>query len=165
MNLGFDPIIGSEIIELLGLADYEVNNPKKYQQLKDVVDYYATDDNRRFSILKLLAGKQGEKLDIVWTYVELQREKQAKVQSLNPQDFEKDVAEEITKGYVTKDNIKKVKDDIQKRKEELKKKQLEEERYERKVDSAMDKAFKDLEVTNDTLTDIELINNELDFYG
>lgn len=165
MNLSFDPLIGTEIIDLLGMSDYEVENPKKYQQLRDVVSHFQADDNRRYSILKILNGKHGDKLDVLWTYVQLQNEKTRKLQTLNTEDFEPDVAAELTKGYITKDKIKTVKDDIAARKKELQRKQAEESRFDKQVESTVGKALKDLEVTDDTLTEIELINNDLEYYG
>lgn len=149
-------------MDLVGSAYYDVNNPKKLNQIRDIVNFFQDLPNHRYQILKVLSNKSGDKLDMLWTYVALQREKQAKTQQLNPEHFETDVAAEIAKGYLTQDKMNQVKQDLGRLKAERKAS----ERAEAKELSERQKAISKLDISSieETLDDLSFINKELQAY-
>jgi len=58
-------------------------------------------------------------MDLLWTYVELAKEKKAHLAKLDPVDFESDVAQEIVSGHITTEKVDRVKADIAERKAAL----------------------------------------------
>jgi len=167
-SLNLDPLIATQVIGLLGMKEYEISNPHKYQQLRSIVTYFQTKDNPRFEILKVLSKNPGmDNLTAVWTYVELQTEKQNKLQKLQPDDFQPDIEEQLRKGFMTRDSIKKVQSDLAKRKRELAKQKQRETQEQNKIDKVVGKVFDETKLAEiqDTIYDIENINKQLDFYG
>lgn len=157
-----DPLIASEVMELLGSAHYDLNNPKKLNQIRDIVTYFKNVPNHRFKMLKVLSNKSGDKLDILWTYVALQKEKEEKTKTLNPEHFEPDVASEIAKGYLTEDKMALVRKDLERMKLERKKAEQQEAKELSEKSKAISKI--PIEAIEDTLTDLSFINKELKAY-
>lgn len=157
-----DPLVASEVMELLGSAHYDVNNPRKLNQIRDIVTYFKDKPNHRYQILKVLSNKSGDKLDILWTYVALQNEKASKTKSLDPELFEADVATELTQGYVSQEKIDQVKENIA----QLRAERKAAAKAEKQEQKQKEKAISDLglELIDDTLTDLSFINKELQAY-
>src|SRR6185369_12247985 len=97
-SLNLDPLLATEVIRLVGMRDYEINIPQRYNQLRDIVTFLQASSNPRAEVLKVLSKASGDKLDSVWTYVELQKEKHSRLQKLDPRDFEPDIEEQLRKG-------------------------------------------------------------------
>lgn len=161
MSLNLPILEGTEIIELLGLKTYEVDNPKTFHKLQDVTNYFKDLPNARYKMLKILSNKNGDKMDILWTYVALKKEQLAAVQELNPEFFGKDIVAEITEGYVTKPVRNRIKEDIQKRI----KQQEQEKKHNQQTEKAMDKVSSSLPKIKDTLDKLDFLDKELDAYG
>lgn len=111
----FDPIIGTDIIHAMGIDPTHLANASVYNRVKGVIEYFKNSPTYRQDVLRVLSKKQGKPLDTAWTYVQLQREKQKQIKRLDPKDFDKDVAQEIVNGYLTKEKRERVKKDIDSR--------------------------------------------------
>lgn len=165
-SLRIDPIAGTEILDILGLSTYDLDNPKKYSMIREVVEFYKG-QNARGSILRILSKQPYmDKLDAIWTYVQLQKEKQEKLQQLEPTDFEPDIEEQLKAKYLTKDNLKRVKDEIFKKLQEERKRQARQEREDQEYEENKNKALGKvkLESINESLSQVEVINKALEFY-
>lgn len=162
---GLDPLKITEVMNLIGMETHYLAIPRYYNQLKDIVNYFAESPNLRYDILKVISNKQGNKFDVLWTYVELQKEKAAKVQVLDPEDFESNIAEEIVAGHVTKSNRSQLSEVIRKKKEELERKK-EEAKFQTSKDKAVEKIFDEtkLDLYANTLRELEAIEQELSAY-
>jgi hypothetical protein len=159
----------SQIIELLGIASYELDNPKRYSQLQDVAAYFKGDPSLRTRILQILSKGNGDKLDSVWTFVELHNEKARALQKLDPAQFAEDIEEQIKTGILTQDNLNRIKKDIE----------IQEKHYEKYQDAdraehdtsdkvasllAKPKPVDILQETKNLLSQVEKLNKELSFY-
>jgi hypothetical protein len=167
-SLNLDPLLATQIIRLLGMREYEINIPQRYNQLRDIVTYLQHSSNPRAEVLKVLSKSYGgDRLDTVWTYIELQKEKDNKIKQLDPKDFEPDIEAELKQGILTKEKVKRVKSDIEIRKQQLKKEQQEQAAHDKKVNQAVGKVFDETKLAHvqDTIYDIEQLNKELDYYG
>jgi hypothetical protein len=111
----FDPLVSADIMHALGVDASQLANAHFYTRIKEVVDYFKNSPNPRRDILRVVQKKSGNPLDLTWTYVQLQREKERQIAKLNPEDFEVDVAAEIVRGHITKDKRERVKKDIKER--------------------------------------------------
>jgi hypothetical protein len=159
--LNLDPIKSTEILAPLGLFPHDFDNPQKFSKIQEIVSYFGTYPNPRSKVLQVLLGKPGEKLDILWEYVALQNEKKAKVATLNPNDFEPDIAEELSKQHLSLKTSKRIKEDIARRKLEAQRKQ--EHKQEQKDQRGIDKAL-DLTHVEKTIDDIEDLNKLIAVY-
>jgi len=159
----------SQIIELLGIAPYELDNPRRYTQLQEVAKYFQGKDNLRSKILQIISKAHGDKLDAVWGYVELHNEKIRALQKLNPEILAEDIEEQLRTGILTKENISRLKKDIEVQEKNFEKyKQAEE--YEKqtgdKVIAMLAKPLPPdiLSETKTLLNKVEHLNKELSFY-
>lgn len=119
----FDPIFNADIISAMGVDPNQLQNASIAGRVKTILDYYKGNPNARMEVLRVVSKRPGNPLETVWTYVQLQREKQAKLQTLDPQDFEPDVAQEIVSGHMTIAKKNRVLADIKARKESAARKQ------------------------------------------
>lgn len=159
----------SQIIELLGIAPYELDNPHRYNRLQDIATYFKGKPEMRSKILQIISKAHGDKLDAVWTYVELYNEKIRALQKLDPQDFAEDIEEQLKTGVLTKDNIARIKKDIEVQEKQYDKyKQAEEwdKQTGEQVASmlARPKPIDILNKTKELLNKVEHLNKELSFY-
>ena len=175
-DLNIAPGVGADIMQILGVSATDLNFPKKLQQVQDITNYFKTFKNYREKILDVVLtschhlGRPSEdKIDMVWSYVQLQLERQNKISSLDPNDFEPNVEQEIKNRYLTKENISRVKEDISKRikqekgiiedmQEKKQKTQLEEKRVTQAVAN-----LKKYNTITLTLEDVEKINKLLNY--
>jgi hypothetical protein len=169
-SLGVDPIEGAEILDLIGVNYYDFENPKKLNQIQDVVNYFSGKKDKRYQILKVLSGKTVvNRLDTIWTFVELIKERENKIAALNQDDFEPDIQEELKNKYLTRDKIKIIKKDIdnhKKQAEEIKKREMEDRQYNKLVDKKLTKAIdvsKLIEIEKN-VNEIEQLNEMLMAY-
>lgn len=152
-----------DIIFLLGLSEYDLDNNRKYNQLQEVADYFANDPNPRYQILKILNKKHNsDKLDSVWQYVSLKKERVEKLAKLDPKAFERDIEQELKQGLLSHTSKKKIISDVDKRIKELEKQKRIEINEQKKINSAT--ALLDITPIADTLNDINLIDKALNFY-
>lgn len=147
----YDPLEGAEVMTLMGLDPARLSIPRIAAQVREVVTFFAGKTDRRSQILKQMM-KSGDKLDNLWTYVQLQKEKASKLETLNPEDFEPDVAAQIVSGHLTLDKKSRIREDIKNRKEAAKNKEL--NRQEKRQDTIQQKKVEEA-----------LPDNKLDFYS
>jgi len=169
----FDSIELAEMSELLGLAYYEIDDPKRYQKIKDIMNYFKNREDKRKTILSILQKSPiRDSLDAVWNWIALAKERSEKIKKLPTEMFEENVIEEIRKEYLTKETIKRVKGQIdekiefEKRKTEQIAKQKEEKETFNKEIKSVEKAVDNsqlLEIKKN-LEEIESINNILNQY-
>jgi hypothetical protein len=160
---GFDPVKGAEIMTLLGISDASILSIPRYQsQITSIIKYYSGRPNARAEILKVLNGKQGNKLDIIWTHTELLKEKQFTLNKLDAQDFDKDVAAEITAGHISKPKRDLLKSQLT----ELKRQQNKDKQDANKEQKAVSAAFdeKKLDVYAEAVDSLNYLEAELGKY-
>lgn len=163
----FDPLEGAEIMTLMGLDPARMSIPRVAAQFEDILRHFAGSPDKRQTILKVMM-KSGDKLDNLWTYVQLQKEKQAKLQNFNPEDFEPDVAKEIVSGHITIDKKQRIRESIKKRRETQKHKEQEQQarKQERKEEKAVTAATLDekLDFYSSQLDELDALDNQLTNY-
>ena len=83
-DMGIDAITGTEVMALAGVSQYEAKNPIVFEKLKDVISYMKTvpPDQRSFFMNRVVAGKNVDKLDHLWGYVELNKRRDSKMKEL-----------------------------------------------------------------------------------
>ena len=83
-DMGIDAMTGTEIMSLTGLSAFDVKNPAIFEKLKDSISYIKTlpPDQRSFFINKVVAGKNVNKLDHLWGYVELNKKRDVKMKEM-----------------------------------------------------------------------------------
>lgn len=169
-DLNIAPGVGADIMRILGVSATDLNFPKKLQQVQDITDYFKNTKNYREKILKITSGKSGDdKIDMAWSYVQLQRERENKISKLDPQDFEPDVVEQIKNKYLTKDKISLLKKDIinkvkqeQVKLQELQVKKAKNQFEESYIQQVMG-SLKKFETITLTLEEVEKINQRLNY--
>lgn len=154
-------------MHLLGIVPHETSDPRKYQQVKEVVSYFSDTPNYRYQILKVLAKSSGNKLDAVWNYVALQNERISHLQKLDPSDFSQDIEAQLKDKYLTNDKVQLLKSEIKKQREEALEAKRQEAAKQRKEDSAKQQVFNldKLDIYEDALKGVEHISKELLQYG
>ena len=161
----------AEIAELLGLAYYDFDDPKRFGKIRQVVEYFRNREGKREVILRIIQKSPiKDNLDAVWNWIELASERTEKIKSLPKEMFEENVIDEINKEYIKKDTISKVKQQIDHRISEFEKQKKlkeEQEREENKTAELEEKSTKEaveasqLLGVKKTLQEIESINNIL----
>lgn len=164
--MNFDPTIEASILQVLGLDPNSLSNGYIYNRAKDVVKYFSSKPNPRAEVLKLIARKNGNPLDVAWTYVQLQKEKEAMLSKLNPEDFEPDVAAEIVSKHITIEKKQRVREDIKKQKELLKKQKAEQELTQANQEK-VHQIFSEtkLDYYDEVFNEIDRFDKELSYYG
>lgn len=78
-SLGIDAITGVELMEWLGLSPIDFTDSGRFNRFKTVIDYFKQFpvDTQRFMIRRVTNGKNVDKLQHVWEYTELLKNKKA----------------------------------------------------------------------------------------
>jgi len=89
-DLGVDALTGTEIMGLADVTTTDLADPIRFQRFKDVLDYVKTipHEHRSYFIRKAVTGKNVDKLDHLWGYVELNKRKDLKAKELKKLDEE-----------------------------------------------------------------------------
>lgn len=75
-DMGADPFVTGELIQMVGLDPEMLSNPVVFNRMKDVIDYVKNAPDKRYFVNKAIGGKNIEnKLDHLWGYVELHKQK------------------------------------------------------------------------------------------
>lgn len=166
----FDIKLGATVMEVLGIDPGHLANARFYQQVKDIIDFYKPSKNPRGEMLGIMSRKNGKPLDILWTYVQLQKEKSKQLQKLTPDDFDKEIADELNQGYLTRKKQERIKASVEARKlAREKKKQQNQDRADKTKETNQKKTLAELiddklDVYGETIAAIENIDKQLDFY-
>lgn len=95
-DLNIDSMAGAEIMSLLGISPIELQNPVTFQRIADIVSYLKNVNDKSFFVNKITVGKPvANKLDHVWSYIELLKNKDIAQSKLSD-------AENVVKQYVEK---------------------------------------------------------------
>lgn len=167
-----DPIEGSEIMELVGANYVDLEDAKRNQMIQDIIGYFSGREDKRYTILKILSGKSGDGVDIMWNWVQLIKERNNIIKGLPKEQFTGDIQKEIENEYLTRDNIKILKTQLKARikteeeKGSLKQERKEEEKYEKKAQKAAEEAMdvSKLKKLHQQVIEVEEINQILDKY-
>ena len=83
-DLGVNAIIGTEMLDLLGLSSVDLQIPQRFSRLQSIISYFKDlpEDTRRFLITKATRGKMVNRLDHVFEYMNLLKNKAARQQEL-----------------------------------------------------------------------------------
>ena len=78
-ELGIDAITGVEIMDWLGISAIDLGDPARFGRFHDIIDYFKQFpvDTQRYIIRKVTNGKNVDKLNHVWEYSELLKNKRA----------------------------------------------------------------------------------------
>lgn len=94
-DLGTNAIVATNLMNLLGLYPDDFVETQRFMRFQEVVNYLKQfpDDTQRFLINKSTRGKQVDKLDHVFEYINLLKEKYAQEQTLEDMKKEMSVLE------------------------------------------------------------------------
>lgn len=76
-DLGVDAITGVNLMRLLNLGPDDFIDPTRFERFHDVIKYFKDMPDVNYIVTKLAVGKPVDRLDHVWGYVELARQKAA----------------------------------------------------------------------------------------
>jgi len=84
-DMGVDAFTGSEIMRMAGVSTSDIQSPPIFQKLIDITSYIKTipPEHRSFFMNKVTAGKNVDKLDHLWGYVELNKRRDSKMKELD----------------------------------------------------------------------------------
>jgi len=74
-DLGVDAITGIQLMRSLGLYPDDFIDEARFLRFKDVIDYFKEIPDRDYLFNKILIGKNVDKLDQVWGYTQLAKQK------------------------------------------------------------------------------------------
>lgn len=91
-DLGTNAIVATNLMNLLGLYPDDLSDPQRFARFQVVIDYLKQfpEDTQRFLITKATRGKLVDKLDHVFEYTNLLKEKYAQEQTL--EDMKKELS-------------------------------------------------------------------------
>ena len=169
-----DPIEGSEIMDLLSIDPSELEDPKRLYRIKEVVEFFQGNTEKRWQILKLLSGFSGDRLDRVWTWVQIQSEYTRIIRSLNPEQFTEDIQKDLKDEFLTKKNIQMLREQATEREAELrvqentvKNKRSEGEKIEESEKKAVDESndLGEIQEVKRNLEELEVLSNQMSQYA
>lgn len=76
-DLGVDAVNGVKLMNMLGLSSSDFHEPARFMRFKDIIDYFKDVPDPAFVLGRITTGKLVDKLDHVWGYCELARQKSA----------------------------------------------------------------------------------------
>lgn len=91
-DLGVDAVTGTLLMESLGLSPDELKSPERFHKLKATIEFLKdySEDTQRFLINKATRGKLVDKLDHMFGYTNILKEKVAREKVLA--EIEKEIA-------------------------------------------------------------------------
>lgn len=84
-DLGVDAIVGSDLMYRTGITADDLRNPQSFEKMRDIIAYLkeVPPEQRSYLFNKVLAGKNVDKLEHMWNYIELSKRREAKEAELN----------------------------------------------------------------------------------
>ena len=154
MAVEIDPIHGPEIMELLAIPTYALEDPHKFNRIREVVEYFQGNSDRRSQILSIISKRHGDdKLDVLWTWVQLRKEMVRKIHELDADRFTENIQREIEQDYLTKGSI------------DIIKSQIDERTSSKEESSENPFSSETIQAIKTKLEEIESIKQELEVYG
>lgn len=74
-DTNYSSVDAVEVMGMLNMAPYDLSDPARFGQFRDVMDYLGKVPNKRFFVSKAVGNKQVDRLKHVWEYVELHKKK------------------------------------------------------------------------------------------
>lgn len=76
-DLGIDAVTGVRLMDVLNVSPHELALPQRFSRLSTIIDYLKlfSEDTQRFLINKATRGKPIDKLDHMFEYVDLLKQK------------------------------------------------------------------------------------------
>lgn len=123
----YDPIIGADIMNMLGIGGEKADIPSVFGRVSEIAEYFQSKGDYKYEVLKVLNSRiaREDKLGALWSYVQLQKQKNSKIEQLNPHDFGEDVVNELNQGFLTTGRKKLILENIKAQKQRL----IEEQRF------------------------------------
>lgn len=107
--------VSVEFMNLIGINQDDLSTPMAVERFKEIVQYFSKFPNPRYELLKILNKKPGiDNFEMVYNYVQLVKEQQSEIASLDLTDFTKEVQSEISNGYITIDTINTIQAELKK---------------------------------------------------
>lgn len=75
-DLGTDAIVGTKLMNLLGISSDDFIDGARFNQFKDLISYFKQNPDMTYIVNKLTIGKPVDKLNHIWGYVELNKQKE-----------------------------------------------------------------------------------------
>lgn len=75
-NSGTDVFMASEMMSLLGLNQYDLEDPVRYRRFQDVIEGFKNNEHYSYIIKKIVTNKNVDKLDHTWGYLQLNKQKE-----------------------------------------------------------------------------------------
>jgi hypothetical protein len=84
-DLGVDAIVGSDLMYKVGITQNDLAHPQAFEKMRDIIQYLKQlpPEERSHMMNKVLTGKNINKLDHMWGYIELSKKAQDKVKELD----------------------------------------------------------------------------------
>lgn len=76
-DLGVDAVVGTKLMDILGLTSSDFVDPARFMRFKDIIGYFKDVPDSGYILNKITTGKLVDKLDHVWGYTDLARQKQS----------------------------------------------------------------------------------------
>lgn len=171
---GVDVVGLGDVFSLIDVEPNDFSSPSRSAKLQDISAYFSGKPNPSRDVLRILSkDRRSDKVDAVWLWVKLQKDKEAALQKLNPDDFTDDIAQELKNGFLSREKLQELRKQIASEKARAEKmKAMREQRreasaaFQQKKREAVDRAFNEghLERTDDVLAELEAIQRELQPY-
>jgi hypothetical protein len=89
-RLGVGAVVGTRLMELLGLSKDDLADGKRWNQFKDTIEFFSRfpEDDQRFMVSKVAKGKIVDKLQHMWEYSQLFSRKLEVEKQLDPPEGE-----------------------------------------------------------------------------
>ena len=68
---GSDPVIGTAVMQALGMTTADLSQPDKFNKLNDILKYVGNRMGAEQLLSRITHGKNGDKLTMAWEYIGL----------------------------------------------------------------------------------------------
>ena len=75
-DLGIDPVIAVKLMDLLNVSSDDFIDARRFERFKDVASYIGRFENYEYMIRKLTLTKNMDRLDHMWEWCQLSKQRQ-----------------------------------------------------------------------------------------
>lgn len=111
-DLGIDPIIATELMGILGITVDDLSIPQRFERFKDVAQYIGKFENYPYLIKKLTIAKHVDKLDHMWEWCQLSKEKEHIDSEINSTYIEDDKIRELANDTAGIETLNKIQETL-----------------------------------------------------
>lgn len=105
-DLGIDPVIAVKLMDLLNVSSDDFIDARRFERFKDVASYIGRFENYEYMIRKLTLTKNVDRLDHMWEWCQLSKQRQDIEKSIEDISFE---GEELDKLSSSSEGVEKLK--------------------------------------------------------